>query len=660
MRHLRLGGITVAVQPDRGSGTDRRRGYHDPDTPPRHLFVAFYLWLRLELSLHAIVHVGTHGSLEWLPGKAAAVSPECWPPALLRGLPVIYPFIVNNPGEAAVAKRRLGAVAIGHLTPPMRAAGGLAGDLERLIDDYAAADGLDRRRGAMLRGEILARAADLGLLAESGAAEAADEDEALARLDAWLCDVKDLQIRDGLHVFGEPPAAGHDLAGAILAASPETEPAALRAALDRCGEAEAEALLAALDGRFVAPGPAGAPTRGRVDVLPTGRNLFAIDPRAVPTRGAMVLAGRMAEQLLDRHRQDAGDWPRRLVVDLWGSTTLRTGGEDFALALILIGAEPIWDEASGRVRGIGIVPTALLDRPRVDVTLRVSGLFRDSFADQMRLFDDAVRVIAAREESATLNPLAAASEPAPCRIYGPRPGAYGAGEALPPEASREALGGSYLAASGYAYAGGRDGVADAQGFAARVAQSEAFVHQQDHAETDLLDSPDYAAHEGGFAAAAAMLGATPALYRADSTRPGTPRLRHLHAEVARIVRGRLANPVWIEGARRHGYAGAGEIARGVGALHGFARRLAQRFDTQYDLVFAAFVADPVNARFLGEANPEAARAVRAVLRDAIDQGLWRPRANSVRMELDEVDASGEKGWGSAPSPAKGPPLESLI
>ncbi len=635
LRYLRLGTVVVAVQPDRGSRSDRRGGYHDADTPPRHLFVAFYLWLRLEAALDAVVHLGTHGSLEWLPGKAAAVSPECWPAALLRGMPVIYPFIVNNPGEAAVAKRRLGAVAIGHLTPPMRAAGGVAGDLDRLIDDYAAADGLDRRRGAMLRQDILAKAADLGLLAESGADVAANEDEALARLDAWLCDVKDLQIRDGLHVFGEPPGAGCDLADAILKSSPDADPASLRVALDRCGEAEAEALLAALDGRFVAPGPAGAPTRGRVDVLPTGRNLFAIDPRAVPTQGAMALAGRMAERLLDQHRQESGDWPRRLVIDLWGSTTLRTGGEDLALALILIGAAPLWDEASGRVRGVEIVPTALLDRPRVDVTLRVSGLFRDSFPDQMRLFDEAVRAIAAREESATLNPLSNLTEPSPCRIYGPRPGGYGAGE-LPIGADRDALGRAYLAASSYAYAGGRDGEADAAGFAACVAASEAFVHQQDHAETDLLDSSEHAAHEAGFAAAAAMLGAAPALYHADSTRPGDPRLRHLRAEVARIVRGRLANPAWIAGVKRHGYAGAGEVARGVGALHGFASRLGDRFDTQYELVFSSFVADPDNARFLREANPEAWHAIGALLRDALDRGLWRPRANSVRMALADM------------------------
>ncbi|WP_428394948.1 cobaltochelatase subunit CobN [Lichenicoccus sp.] len=635
LRHLRLGNVVVAVQPNRAlPDHDRRAAYHDPDTPPSHAFVAFHLWLCHAFKADAVVHLGTHGSLEWLPGKAAALSAECWPVAMLRGMPVIYPFIVNNPGEAAVAKRRLGAVTIGHLTPPMRAAGGVAGELDRMIDDYAAADGLDTRRTAMLRGGILARAGDLGLLAESGADTADNDTDALARLDAWLCDVKDLQIREGLHVFGEPPCDRAALADTIRAASPNAT--GIEHALDACATAESQALLDALDGRFVAPGPAGAPSRGRVDVLPTGRNLFALDPRAVPTRAAMTLAAGMAEALLERHRQEHGDWLRSLVIDLWGSTSLRTGGEDFALALILIGATPLWDESSGRMSGVEILPTALLDRPRVDVTLRISGLFRDTFESQITLFDAAVSAIAARVESPTLNPLAASGEASPCRIYGPAPGAHGAGgAALLTAADRAALGRAYLDASAAGYGSGRNGTADPEGFAARVAASDALLHLQDHAETDLLDSPDYAAHEGGFAAAAALLGATPTLYHADSSRPTSPKLRLVHEEVARIVRGRLANPVWIAGMRRHGYRGAAEIARGLTALHAFARTLPNRFDIQYDLVLAATLGDSTTDDFLARANPEARRAMQADFRDALTRNLWQPKTNSARELLAE-------------------------
>ena len=330
--HAQLGNLTVAVQPDRG-GPDRKAGYHDPDAPPCHAYVAFYLWLR---GHHAIVHLGAHGTLEWLPGKATALSAACHPAALVGGMPVIYPFIANNPGEAAAAKRRLGSVVLGHLTPPLTRAGthGAAREVERLLDDYAAADGLDRRRAALLRRDILLHATEAGLLAESGVAPGTEDGAALARLDAYLCDVKDMQIRDGLHVFGRAPDAA--ARAKILA----TLPAGSEAALDRSAPSEAAALLAALDGRFVQPGPAGAPTRGRADVLPTGRNLFSIDPRGVPTRAAMTLAARAADDLLRRHLQDHGDFPRSLVVDLWGSSTMADRGRGAGA-----GADPGWREA---------------------------------------------------------------------------------------------------------------------------------------------------------------------------------------------------------------------------------------------------------------------------------------------------------------------------
>ena len=325
------------------------------------------------MRIHAMIHLGTHGTLEWLPGKAMALSSSCLPAALLGGLPVIYPFIVNNPGEAAAAKRRLGAVTIGHLTPPLKSAGhgNDTLELERLIDEYAAADGLDRRRTALLREEILDRAGAAGLLAESGADRAPTKEDQLARLDAYLCDVKDLQIRDGLHVYGRAPEPQRreEFLASLAQSNPKVPAETLAARFDQAAEREREALIAALDGKFVAPGPSGAPTRGRADVLPTGRNLYAIDPRAVPTRSAVVLAEKAAKELLRRHLQDHGEYPRALVMDVWGSATMRTGGEDLALALLLMGARPVWDQGSARVSGIEILPIAELEHPRVDVTL---------------------------------------------------------------------------------------------------------------------------------------------------------------------------------------------------------------------------------------------------------------------------------------------------
>ena len=616
---LRAGNVVIAVQPDRGTDADRRATYHDPVAPPSAAYVAFYE----ALDVHAMIHLGTHGTLEWLPGKAAALSAACWPVALTRGLPVIYPFIVNNPGEAAPAKRRLGAVTIGHLTPPLQRAGlhGRAATLERLIEEFAGADGLDRRRANALRREILAEATTSGLLAESGAwLEIEGEDAALAKLDAYLCDVKDMQIRDGLHVFGVAPAPTQR-AGLLAALPPGAD-------LDGCAEAECRALLAALDGRFIPPGPSGAPTRGRADVLPTGRNLVTFDPRAIPTPSAMALAERAATALLARHRQEQGDWPRALVIDLWGSATMRTGGEDFALALVLMGVRPLWDERSGRVNGFEVLPLAVLDRPRVDVTLRVSGLFRDAFAGQIALFDRAAQAVSGRAEAADWNPLLAA---AGARVFGPAAGAYGSGAAM--DGLREDAARSYLAGSSTAW-DSEAGAADAAGFAARVGAADGFVHTQDHAETDLLESPDYAAHEGGFAAAAALLGGRPALYHLDTSDSQAPKPRLVAEEVRRVVRARAANPRWIEGMMRHGYRGAAEIVRGAESLSGFAATLGERFDAQFDQLYDATLGDAAVSGFLAEANPAALQVLEARFRDALARDLWRPRRNSFAMAAE--------------------------
>lgn len=655
IRVVRFGGILAAIQPDRGTALDRKASYHDPDLPPRHAYVAFYLWLAGHAGIDAMVHLGTHGTLEWLPGKAVAQSDDCVPLALTDALPVLYPFIVNNPGEAATAKRRIGAVTIGHMTPPLRTGGahGNALELEKRIDEYAAADGLDTRRMAILKRDILDRAGDAGLLTESGATVEMCEDEQLARLDAYLCDVKDLQIRDGLHIFGRAPAEAPRAAlrDALIAGAPGASEELLTARLDASPDAERDALIAGLDGRFVAPGPAGAPTRGRADVLPTGRNLFTIDPRAVPTRSALTLARKTADAIVARHVQDHGDWPRSWFVDLWGSTTIRTGGEDFALALLLMGVEPVWDNASNRVSGFEVLPLARLERPRADVTLRISGLFRDGFAQQIALFDAAVRAVAGRsDEEPDWNPLAAAAKgldgeafrQATIRIYGSRPGDYGAG--LNDILARGAwdggadLANAYLDASASVYGEGLDGQQDRAGLEARVAAADAFVHQQDHRELDLLEGGEYAGHEGGFAVAAATLGAAPVLYHPDTAEPGKPKVRTVAEEVRRVVRGRAANPDWLAGMMRHGYRGGAEMSRALDALFGFAATLPDRMDGQFDLVFDATLGDDEVDAFLRAQNPDAREAMLARFQEAHDRGLWQPRRNSVMAIFDNEPA----------------------
>ena len=364
-RFVRAGKWIVAVQPDRGRIDSRKGEYHDLALAPRHAYVAFYIWLREIERIDALIHLGAHGTLEWLPGKAVALSKDCAVEATLGPLPVIYPFIVNNPGEAAQAKRRIAAVTIGHLTPPLVEAGayGAAHELEALFDEFSQAQSLDPRRARAIADLILERAGEAGLLRECEA-DGAEPDAALRKLDAWLCELKDMRIGDGLHVFGVTPPLPL-FAGEGRGEGREDYDAphpALRATFSRFagegnGPAELRGLLAALDGRFVPPGPAGAPSRGRLDVLPTGRNLFAIDPRSVPTRNAWEIGRRAAEDVVARYAQDHGDWPRRIVLDLWGSASMRTGGEEIAQAFALIGARPKWDlglEPGERLRNLAL------------------------------------------------------------------------------------------------------------------------------------------------------------------------------------------------------------------------------------------------------------------------------------------------------------------
>ncbi|KAA2242306.1 cobaltochelatase subunit CobN [Salinarimonas soli] len=619
-RSLKAGRVLVALQPDRGHGGDRKARYHDGDLPPCHGYLAFYLALRGLERVDALIHLGTHGTTEWLPGKAVALSAACWPRLATGSLPVVYPFIVDDPGEAAPAKRRLGAVTLGHLTPAVMETGlqGEAAALRELVEEYSQAGVLDPRRAELVAAEIRERARASGLDRACGVDEGTPMDEALTRLDAHLCDLGETTARDGLHVFGQA-----------------------RPGFQACGEAERAGLLAALDGRFVPPGPAGSPSRGRLDVLPTGRNLATLDPRAIPTRAATELGRRAAAEVVRRHLQEEGDWPRRVVMDLWASPTLRSGGEDIAHAMALMGVRPVWDHASTRVTGFEIVPQPLLEGPRADVTIRVSGAFRDAFPEQIALLDAAARAVAALNEDDEWNEPAAARRrgESAARIFGGAPGTYGAGvsaRALDGDWSgRGDLGQTYLASVTHAYGAGGEARADAS-FPERVGGAQAFVHVTDVAERDILDGDAVADAFGGFAAAAEALGACPALYSLDTSRPDSMRARTLREDVDRLVRGRLSHPRWIEGQLRHGWRGAAEIAQGVDALYAFAATTREVGDAAFDLVFTALIGDESVRDRLAQANPAAAHAIRERLADARRRGLWTSRLNSVAACLDDV------------------------
>ena len=738
---VRFGNVAVAIQPARGYNIDPETSYHDPDLPPPHGYLAFYAWLRAAFDAHAAVHVGKHGNLEWLPGKALALSAECFPEAALGPLPHVYPFIVNDPGEGSQAKRRGAAVIVDHLTPPLTRAGshGALEELERLVDEYFDAASLDPRRCAPLSTRILELAASVGLDRDCGIQAADEADDALRKLDGYLCEIKEMQIRDGLHVFGRAPAperrtellraiarsvrgpaAGEasllraladDLAlGLDPLSAPLGEPwqgprpqalangaawrstgdtverleglaasliagtfrlpaewhasaAVLRRvqesigpALDASPQAETAGLLQALDGRFVEPGAAGAPTRGRPDVLPTGRNFYSVDTRQVPTAAAWQLGWRSAQLLVEHYAQTHGDWPRAMALSAWGTSNMRTGGDDIAQALALIGARPRWEGPSGRVTGFEIMPLGLLDRPRVDVTLRVSGFFRDAFPGLIDLFDSAVRAIAALDEGPEDNPLAAkvaadarvlardgvdedrARRMASYRVFGSKPGAYGAGlQALIDERGwedRADFAAAYVAWGGWAYGAGEGGAAEHALFERRLGSIEAVVQNQDNREHDLLDSDDYYQFEGGLAAAVTVhAGRAPALYHNDHSVPDSPRIRTLADELGRVVRARVTNPKWIAGIMRHGYKGAFEIAATVDYLFAFAATTGAVKDHHFDAVFSAYVADDAVRDFMQDANPAALRELAERLIEAQERALWRPRANHAHALL---------------------------
>ncbi len=723
---LAFGNVVVGLQPARGYNIDPTDTYHSPDLVPPHNYFAFYAWLRRAFGAQAVVHMGKHGNLEWLPGKALALSRDCMPEAVLGPLPHVYPFIVNDPGEGTQAKRRAQAVIVDHLTPPLTRAEsyGAMRDLEALVDEYYEAAGVDPRRIDHLRREILSLSSVTGLDEDVGMS-GEDEETDLAKLDAYLCELKEAQIRDGLHVFGQSPqgrlerdliqalvrvprgqgdagdaslirALAEDFglgfdpldcdmaakwdgprpealsgagawrshgdtverlemfaarlidgevapAGAMSGAVMEAIKRSVRPTLRACGPNEGGGLLTALDGRFVAPAPSGAPTRGRLDTLPTGRNFYSVDTRAVPTPTAWTLGWKSASLLIDKHLQLHGDWPRTMLVTAWGTANMRTGGDDIAQALALMGVRPTWDSANRRVTGFEIIPATALGRPRVDVTLRISGFFRDAFPGLIGLVDSAARAVMALDEPEADNPAAARARAGEgeARVYGAKPGAYGAGlQALIDERiwnDKADLADAYLEWGGYAYGAGQEGKRDRAGFEARLGQTEAIVQNQDNREHDLLDSDDYYQFEGGAAAAVATLqGQERPIYHNDHSRPERPVIRTLDEEIGRVVRSRVVNPKWIDGVKRHGYKGAFEMAATVDYLFAFAATTGAVKNHHFDMVHAAFLEDDDTRAFIEEHNAPALAEIAERLREAIERGLWVPRSNSARALLDSL------------------------
>ncbi|MFE6718227.1 cobaltochelatase subunit CobN [Streptomyces albidoflavus] len=725
---LRFGRLLILIQPPRGFGENPIAIYHDPDLPPSHHYLAAYRWIQARaedggFGADAMVHLGKHGNLEWLPGKNAGLSAACGPDAALGDLPLVYPFLVNDPGEGTQAKRRVHATLVDHLVPPMARAesyGDIA-RLEQLLDEYAAISSMDPAKLPAIRAQIwtLIQAAkldhDLGLEARPD-----DDgfDDFLLHVDGWLCEVKDAQIRDGLHVLGAAPAAearvnlvlailrarqiwggttalpglrealGLDESAATRTTADEAEeraralvqamddagwvPEAAARVAEGHGQAVADILafaarevvprlaattdeldhaVHALNGGFVPAGPSGSPLRGLVNVLPTGRNFYSVDPKAVPSRLAWETGQALADSLLERYRADHGDWPVSVGLSLWGTSAMRTSGDDVAEALALLGVRPVWDDASRRVTGLEAVPLEELGRPRVDVTLRISGFFRDAFPHTIGLLDDAVRLVAGLDEPDKDNHVAAHARAdlavhgderrATTRIFGSRPGTYGAG-LLQLIDSRDwrtdaDLAEVYTVWGGYAYGReleGREARAEMESAYRRIAVAAKNTDTREH---DIADSDDYFQYHGGMVAAVrALKGTAPEAYIGDSTRPETVRTRTLVEETSRVFRARVVNPKWIEAMRRHGYKGAFELAATVDYLFGYDATTGVVADWMYDKLTETYVLDPENRAFLQEANPWALHGIAERLLEAESRGMWAEPDPEVLAALKQA------------------------
>jgi cobaltochelatase CobN len=765
-----LGNVFVGIQPARGYDVDPSLNYHAPDLEPTHAYLAFYYWLRQHFGADAVVHVGKHGNLEWLPGKSLALSKRCYPEVALGAMPHLYPFIVNDPGEGAQAKRRAQAVIIDHLTPPMTRAElyGSLQQLEGLIDEYYEAQSLDPTRLPAISDRITQLIhqenlhQDLGLI--TGAQLDNQDSGLITDADRYLCELREAQIRDGLHIFGQCPQ-GHQLRDLIVAiarhpghnrigltraiaqdweldfdpltadpvqsfehpkfsnslntvgdvieqlehyaaelveqlinppanpsllfgkefdsatnapASPSlrTQHSGLRTqkelewirdrllpALQQTSQ-EITQLLRGLAGRYVPSGPSGAPTRGRPEVLPTGRNFYSVDIRAIPTETAWDVGRKAAEVLIERYTQENGEYPQTLALSVWGTSTMRTGGDDIAEALALLGVQPVWDGSSRRVVDFEILPTTVLGRPRVDVTLRISGFFRDAFPNLIDLFDQAVTAVAALPEPPEQNPLAAhaqqetnvwesaglsqeeALKRSRYRIFGSKPGAYGAGLQGLIEAQNWTddadLARAYINWSSYAYTGSGQGTAAPEAFEQRLGAMQVVLHNQDNREHDLLDSDDYYQFQGGLTASVRTVsGKNPQTYFGDNSLPQNPKVRQLGEEIARVYRSRVVNPKWIEGVMRHGYKGAFEMAATVDYLFAYDATTNCVADHMYQGVAEAYVFDPVVQEFVQQKNPWALRDMAERLLEAHQRHLWEDVKPETLLELRAIALQAE-------------------
>lgn len=742
------GNLFVSIQPSRGYHLDVHKTYHSPDLPPPYYYFAFYAWIQHVFQADAIVHIGKHGNLEWLPGKSIAPDEaSCFPAAIVGPIPQFYPFIINDPGEGSQAKRRTQAVIIDHLIPPMTRAEtyGVLLQLENLIDEYYEAFHADTKRARILRGNI-ERLVNEHQLRKDLDIQSDDVDELLVKLDGYLCEIKEAQIRDGLHIFGRMPegeqlvdllVALHRLPSAgvqgitqalaadigiafnpiqsnyellfdqpVLGINCRTQgdvvevlelkarelisrysiegtdrdaavlqfPATakvldyiLTSTLHKLKDTrfEVEHLLQGLSGKYIPAGGSGAPTRGRLDILPTGKNFYSIDVRTVPTEAACQVGTKSAEALVQRYIQEHGEYPESIAISVWGTATMRTGGDDIAQALALMGVRPIWQNVNRRVSDFEIIPLFRLGRPRIDVTIRISGFFRDAFPDIISLYNAVVEKVASLDETDEENFIRKrirkdeaqwikqgytpeqSQQMATYRVFGSKPGAYGAGlQALIDEQAWNTaadLAEAYITWSSYAYDKQARGISAVKPFRDRLAHIQAVVQNQDNREHDILDSDDYYQFQGGLAnAVQTERGEQPDIYFGDHARPDNPKIKTLKQELLKVFRSRVVNPKWIEGVKRHGYKGAFEMAATLDYMFAYDATTNLVEDFMYEELAQSYLFNADTRAFIEKANPWALRDMSERLLEAVQRGLWENPSDETVQQLKDIYISVEE------------------
>ena len=718
--------IYVGIQPSRGYGENPIAIYHSPDLPPTHHYMAFYRWVEEVFQADAIVHMGKHGNLEWLPGKGVGLSNECFPDLAISDIPLFYPFIVNDPGEGAQAKRRSHAVIVDHLVPPMTRAGSY-GDLSRLeslLDEHTKILTLDPAKLPAIRRELwecLVESSmhrELGLNEDNDWDNFGDEgfDDLIGEIDGYLCELKDAQIRGGLHVLGQAPretllvdlileitrlpqgsipslryvvARQHSIDPSSTSRSdidhleqlcrdrveklaacdfqidslwdaPDFQIDSLWDAPDSLSQLykiecwicntlvpalnktsnEINSLVCGLDGKYISPGPSGAPTRGMAHVLPTGRNFYSLDPRAIPSVLSYEVGSKLAQSTVEKFLSEEGRYPKSVGLVVWGTATMRTAGDDISHALALMGVEPLWDEVNARVTGLKVIDREVLGRPRVGVTIRISGFFRDAFPNLIELFNRAVELVELLDEPDEFNPLACefrnSIERVDPRVFGPKPGGYGVGILALLESGQwegiDDLGEVFLKWSEYSYSDSLEGILSQASIRRRIAGIEIAVKNQDNREHDIFDSDDYMQEHGGLVAAIKHLsGSSPKAYFGDSSNPVSPKLKTLAQEAAKVMRSRVLNPKWIGAMQNHGYKGAFEMAATVDYVFGYDATTGVVDDWMYEGITQKYVGDSQVRDFFKEHNPHALESIALRLTEAQQRGLWDASPEAQEM-----------------------------